>query len=239
MWYFWNYIYGEYGNNAIDYNKRKELNWNLKLYVPVLEEISYKSNKEIALNISIWDQIVFECVEKWKLLSYKWLNKYYYINLPNTKIAIFDNHNVALYFIWKYFFETWKKLNLIHIDQHSDMKFNKIKQKINNLQELEKYVFEETNVGNYLIPAKQLWFIEEIYQIRTETALLNLKNINTNECILNIDLDFWDPKMSTDIKNISKIKSIIQQKVPLVLIATSPYFIEQKYALKLLNKILY
>mgnify|MGYP005672046545 CR=1 FL=1 len=73
--------------------------------------------------------------------------------------------------------------------------------------------------------------------MRSEQALLALQ-IPSTDFILDIDLDFWAPEMSISEKNktIEKTKELIHQ-ASLLTIATSPYFLEQEVALKLLQEL--
>jgi hypothetical protein len=61
---------------------------------------------------------------------------------------------------------------------------------------------------------------------------------STNEdFILDIDLDFWAPGMGTDLaKSIPLVQSLMRE-ASLITIASSPYFLEQSYALELLKKL--
>ncbi len=123
---------------------------------------------------------------------------------------------------------------MIHIDQHSDMREpDFIPEKLENI---EKYTFEWLNVWNYLIPLQKLWIIWKIYQCRTQTSVLELDDNLAKNSILNIDLDFWEENMSTDEESLKKIKKYIWIS-PIVLIATSPYFLDQKRAVELIYKL--
>ena len=235
---FGSYLEGEFWNNALSFFERKKIWSKLKLFVPEISEITDFTNEKLLKNLKIWDRLVFEEVEKWKLLSKKWLDKYLVFEINWTKFAIFDNHNIALYFLWMNYFKTWRKLDLIHIDQHSDMwEPNFIPENILNEQELIDYTFKWTNVWNYLIPAKK-FFINEIFQKRTEVSVLELKQSDVAWKILNIDLDFWTPEMATTEASLYHIKRLMFD-AELVLFATSPYFLDQRLAIKLLEKIFY
>jgi len=240
---FWTYLTKPVGNNSLSYDKRTQLWSNLKLFIPQLLDlwnISTKGGllKILDIHLKIGNKIVFEEVEKWKLLSKFWLDKYLTFKFKGTKYAIFDNHNVALYFIWLKFFQTKQKLDLVHIDQHSDMwNPNFIPAKISTLEELITYTFEGTNVGNYLIPAQQLGFVNNIFQVRTEYKALQLNQDFISWKILNIDLDFWSENMATTEKSLNHIKKLLPYS-KLVLWATSPYFMDQDMALNLIRKLL-
>lgn len=235
---FGSYLEGEFWNNALSFLERKKLWSELKLFVPDIFEITEFTKEKLLKNLKIWDRVVFEEVEKWKLLSKKWLNKYLAFEINWTKFVIFDNHNVALYFIWKNYFKTWERLDLIHIDQHSDLREpDYIPESISNEKDLIDYTFKWTNVWNYLIPA-QKFFVDEIFQKRTELSVLELKKTDVSWKILNIDLDFWAPEMATTNVSLEHIKKLMFD-AKLVLFATSPYFLEQEKAINLLKNLFY
>ncbi len=236
---FWGYLEWRYWNNLLSYNERKKLWSDLKLFIPeILDLWKVRNINDVFNYLSLWNKIVFEEVEKWKLLSKNWLDKYLFFEFNGVKYAIFDNHNVALYFLWKNYLDTKESLDLIHIDQHSDMRQpDYVPDKITNVKDLIEYTFKWTNVWNYLIPAKKLWFIGEIYQVRTEFKALELDKNFVKWKILNIDLDFWAKEMGTTKESLKKIKNLLKYS-KMVLIATSPFFINQKEALNLLEKML-
>lgn len=237
--YFWGYFGKQLWNNKFSYEFRKYLWSECKLYIPDIKDVKNINKNNLYKNLKIWKEIVFEEIMNWKLCSMKWLEKYLIGNFNKWKVCIFDNHNLAFYFIGNYFLESWKKLDVIHIDQHSDMKEpSYIPDKLTSNKVLEEYTFSWLNVWNYLIPLQKLNFIKNIYQYRTEYSILNMDTLNIENNILNIDLDFWEENMSSTKKSLEKVKKLIE-KSPLTLIATSPYFIDQKKALKLIHKLFY
>jgi len=54
---------------------------------------------------------------------------------------------------------------------------------------------------------------------------------------LNIDLDFWAPGMATCLEDLYHLKSLLPY-AKMVLLATSPYFLDQKLAIDLILKLL-
>ena len=222
------------GNNLLDYSQRAKLGSDLKLYIPWLEKIKFENVKE---KLHIWDKIVFEVVEDGKLLSKVGLKSYLEFEKQGIKYAIFDNHNVALYFLWKNFLESGEKLDLIHIDQHSDLREPYYyPAKLDSIEEIIQYTFKGVNVGSYLLPAKR-YFVNEIYQVRTQFALRNLDKDFVKGKILNIDLDFWAPGMATCLEDLHYLKSLLPY-AKMVLLATSPYFLDQELAIDLILKLL-
>lgn len=201
------------------------------------------------------------------------INKTLDVSLYSTwqeiPIYIFDNHNHALFFRYQELFN-WnisKWVNLIHIDQHTDMNNNsEFIIKNAKLKDIFQFTNYQCNVWNFIQPAIQDWLISQVFQINTEysllnnyshceewndEAILNKKKIattaaclpdrqasNDNEFILDIDLDFRHPQMWIEEydKSIHITKNLISKAI-LVTIATSPYFLDQTLAIKILKDI--
>ena len=236
-------------NNSFSYTQRKEHLWKAEITIPSL----IKGTLE---DVTIGDHIVFEEIDhKGNLRQCQGLQKLVHIPALNSKftapIYIIDNHNHALYFRYK---ETYgKNLDIIHIDQHSDLAeapswtippFEKgdkggFEEHLNDIRHYTNYV---CNVGNFIKPFLSLHPKSNFTRIKSESQLLNLntsKLLSPNsEFILDIDLDFRDPNMSIENKKetIEKTKQLMKH-ASLITIATSPYFLDQTHALKLLNKL--
>jgi len=243
-------------NNSFSYDVRKIKKSEPKIYVTDLIEWTID-------NIQIWNKIVFEEVDsKSEVQSFVWLKNFIKlsswalakdINLysslhsewQSAPIYIFDNHNHALFFRYQELLN-WniaKWINLIHLDQHTDMNdnLNVIAREAKQSYSLE-YIFHFTNykcnVGNFIQPAIQSWLISKVIQINTEYSLLN-KSINKDsKIILDIDLDFRHPQMWIEkyTQTIEITKNLISQASS-VTIATSPYFLDQTLAIKILKDI--
>lgn len=168
-------------------------------------------------DVKLWSHIVFEEIdEKWVLHQCTWLE---YIVKIKPNITVVDNHDRVLEFRPKWF-------NVIHIDQHTDMR-----------PVLDEWV----NVGNFLRHALDIWFINSSKQINTEYSILNFdySNFDLSKYILDIDLDFWHPGMSIEkYQKTIDITKDLMKKSRVVTIATSPYFLDQTLALKILKDLL-
>lgn len=232
----WFYNSDQSWNNALSFSERWK---NPRLWIPEL--ITWKIE-----DARIWDKVVFEdfSFEDWTLKPCKWLEKYLRIPYEDKEIILVDNHNVVLYF-W---YEARKKglikdwINLIHIDEHSDLwkcKNNLSKEDSQNLEKVFEFTNFKCNVWNYILPAEVEWLIWKTYQIRSETALNeHLKNPISWDLILNIDLDFWNPNIdfiSYELKN--KVTKYYIKKAKIITVATSPFFIEQELALKVFKEL--
>jgi len=243
MYNNWFFIEEPVWNNVFSFWKRK----NKKIFVTNLKNI--KNFWEIEL----WNEIVFEDFDfDWNLSSNKWLKNFYKIKSKKIKapIYLFDNHNHAFYF-WYKARKNWliKDNNILyHIDEHSDLRDDKnylLKPESENLQKVFDFTNFKLNVWNYIIPAKKEWIIWEIIQIRNEINLkdylnwykvstLNKKERNfSKNIILNLDLDFFQPNLDYIDYNLKKKVILdIAKKASLITVSTSPFFVDQKLALK-------
>jgi len=237
--YSWFYLTENIGNNAFSFFKRK----NKKLWVPKLIKINDFNEIKLQKNKN---KIAFEDFDfNWDLKANYWLENFYEINFFWKKLFLFDNHNHALYF-WYLAREKWlirEKWNILyHIDEHADYRDPKVIFKKTDLESIFKYTnFSDINVGNYIIPAEKEGLIWKTIQIRNTKNLKDyLKceypNIqkSLNNIILNLDLDFFEPQLDFidyDLKK--KVILDITKKASIITVSTSPFFIEQKLAIKI------
>lgn len=237
-YYCWFEIKGNKGNNSFVFSEYPEKS----IYVAPLITGTIE-------DIKVGEEIVFqELNSKLEVIQCKWLQNFLKIKKENSNIYIFDNHNHALYFRYK---ESLKNniqrgIKLIHIDQHTDMNENKNRIKNIDLKNIFEFTNEKCNVWNFIQPAIEEWLVWSIEQINTEYKLLNFDvscyfewNEKSNNYILDIDIDFRDPNMSIEKKEetIQKTRKLIKH-AKLVTIATSPYFINQEYAINIIKEIL-
>ena len=175
------------------------------------------------------------------LENFLWIN-----GLNHSPIFIFDNHNHAP--IFRYYvlknFESDSPI-LIHIDQHSDCWDNQNHLELNrNEYELQKVFYfwnEKCNVGNFIPPSLGSWIISEQIQIRSINSLQNLKINDNQNYILDIDLDFclnWINRNKIDYESVKILKEKFDKIWEFALcttIATSPYFLNQDLAIKIIE----
>jgi len=228
------YITTPVWNNAFSFEKRQ----NKKLFVSSLIEIWDFSQ------IEIWNETVFEDFDE-TLVSAKGLKNFYKLKTPiNCPIYLFDNHNHAFYFWYLARSEwiIWDNNILYHIDEHADTRVPEKFISKDDAKDLQK-VFEYTNfclnVWNYIVPAQKEWIIKNVIQIRSENDLLNFDETKLEEnIILNLDLDFFEPSLDyIDYQFKKKVILDITSKAKIITVATSPFFIEQKLALKVFKDI--
>lgn len=245
MYKSWTYITDPIWNNALSYKERIAL-WSLgEIFVPSL----IKWNLD---NLEWGSEIVFEEAEftesrlsgivNNKLVSCTWLKHFIETSYEWVPVYIFDNHNHAFTFRTHYRLSVWplERLVVLHIDQHSDIKPNDNQLQMTNDQwpNIEQFVNEKTNVGNFITAALSSWIINEVLQIRTDYALQHIQHptFKIQNYILDIDVDFRVEKELTE-QDIQTIRDLIK-KAKLVTIATSPYFIDQQEAIKIIKRLL-
>ena len=217
-------ITGNFGNNAFSFKKRHKPT----LYVPPL-------TKGTLGDAEIGEHVVFEDFDEGILKScvgLKNLLEFYWHGVPAVLI---DNHNHVFYFWYR---SGLRNATLIHIDQHKDMRVPPESFKGKTLREAFKYTNEVLNVGDYIVPAREAGTIGKIQFVTSEASLSDEKFFDEKNKILNIDLDFFAPEL--DYINFEKAKHFIQEHAKtasLITIATSPFFIEQERALRILKKL--
>lgn len=214
------YLTGNRGNNAFSYELRKDP----KLFVPSL----ISGNLDDA---ELGTEVVFEDFEDCILKSCTGLKNLLEFKFHGVPAVLIDNHNHAFYFWHR---SGLKNATLIHIDQHKDMRVPPEMFSVDAF----KYTNEVLNVGNYIVPAREAGIVGEIQFVTSETSLEDENNFKTTNKILNIDLDFFAPEL--DYIDFEKAKHFIREHAKtasLITIATSPFFIEQERALKILRKL--
>lgn len=221
------YIEKPMGNNVFSYDKRD----NKSIYVPKL--ISGTLN-----DVRLGNKVVFNEVdenEEIKAIGLKNMVEYV---LGNKKIYVFDNHNHAFYFWLKSMMnnEFTRGCKLVHVDQHKDTREpENYDVDINNIEDVFRYTNEVLNVGSFIKPALQHKIFSELIII---DSLYGFDLDIEPEFVLDIDLDIFSSDMDYipfDFK-LDKIKNLIK-KAKVITIATSPYFINQEYAIKVLKEL--
>lgn len=227
MWKEWFWITENKGNNSFSYEKRGA---SPKIFVAPRKEWTMA-------DLKVWNTPVFEEVnENWKIISCKWLVSL--LKIKDKNIYIVDNHNLALYAWYQWLFQ-WiinKGIQLLHIDQHTDMNKNEYTIGEETEEEIYHFTHEKCNVGNFIQPAITSWLLSEVIMINTEQKLATY-TIPKTPYILDIDIDFRDPKMWINEEIIFKVKKLIEH-ASLVSIATSPYFMDQNQAIEIVKKLI-
>ena len=208
-----------------------------------------KVNKYESLKIDYEHFAFAEKNQNWEIEYFHGLKNFLWIEKSGfPPIFIFDNHNHAITF--RYNIICSKKISdveLIHIDQHSDCWENRNCLKLDwNKKELEmvfKFWNEKCNVGNFIPPAIESGIILKQIQIRSTTALRNLQVNKNQNFILDIDLDFcldWIDRNWVDQETVKLLKNKfdkIWEYALCITIATSPYFLDQELAIKIIEEL--
>lgn len=216
------------------------------LRVAPIKKVNNYENLEID-----YEHFVFaEKNENWKLEYFHGLKNFLWIEKSGfPPVFIFDNHNHSIMLRYNIVYtQKIKNIELIHIDQHSDCWENKNHLELNwNENELEK-VFkfwnEKCNVWNFIPPAIESGIIWNQIQVRSITALKNLIINKNQNFILDIDLDFcldWVDRNKINKETVKLLKhkfDKIWKYALCITIATSPYFLDQELAIKIVEELL-
>ena len=188
--------------------------------------------------------------ENWEMEYFHWLKNFLRIEKSEfPPIFIFDNHNHAITFRYNIVYsKIFNNVKLIHIDQHSDCRENKnhfeLNWKENELEKIFHFWNEKSNVWNFIPPALESGIITNQVQIRSTTALQNLEIDKNQNFILDIDLDFcldWINRNRVNQETVKLLKDKfdeIWEYALWITIATSPYFLNQELAIKIVEKLL-
>ncbi len=221
------YIDEPTGNNIFSYEERS----NKKIYVPQLVEGTLD-------DVVVGNEVVFNEIDEDIEIKAKGLRNMIKYNFKDKDVYIFDNHNHALYF-W---IKSLKKNNfnkgckLVHVDQHKDMREpDNYEVDMENIDDVFRYTNYVLNVGNFIQPALKHNIFSEVIIIDSSYGFeTDIKE----EFVLDIDLDIFSKDMeyiSYDLR-IKRIKELIE-KAKVITIASSPFFIDQEYAIKVLKEL--
>ena len=221
------YIDEPVGNNVFSYSERE----NKKIYVPKLIEGTLE-------DVALGEYIVFNEIDEGHEIKAKGLEYMVQYNVDGKYVYIFDNHNHAFYFWMKSLkLNHFKKgCKLVHVDQHKDMREPvNYDVDIEDMNDIFRYTNKVLNVGNFIKPAlKHKIFSEAIIIDSSYGFDINVEG----EYVLDIDLDIFSKDMDYipyDFR-LNKIKELIKN-ARVITIASSPYFIEQDYAIKVLKEL--
>ena len=184
----------------------------------------------------------------WEIEYFHGLKNFLWIEKPDfPPIFMFDNHNHAP--VFRYYCIQKSATGspiLIHIDQHSDCRENKEDLEIrnNDLEKIFHFYNEKCNVWNFIPPSLESWMISNQIQIRSTSALQNLEIEKNQNFILDIDLDFclnWIDRKQINKESVKLLKNKfdrISESALCITIATSPYFLDQEIAKKIIGELL-
>ncbi len=237
--YNWFYLNNESANSQIS-------GCQTPLRVAPIKKVKNYENLEI-------DNEHFAFAEKngdWEIEYFHGLKSFLLIEKSEfPPIFIVDNHNHAITFRYNAIYnKKIKNTELIHIDQHSDCRENKnhlaLSRNENELEKIFGFWNEKCNVWNFIPPAIESGIISKQTQIRSTTALQNLEVSKNQNFILDIDLDFcldWIDRNKINSETVNLLKEKFDEIWNFALcitIATSPYFLNQELAIKIVEELL-
>jgi len=171
------------------------------------------------------------------------LKNFVYIKHDGKDIFIFDNHNHAFVFwalgIMAGLVDPGGRM--IHVDQHKDTRDPLFHLPARfwetvSMQEVCEYANQVLNVGNFITPALSA---EVFGEVRFVDSQQGFDETPAPAQVLDLDLDIFCPDMDyiPRAQKFSVIRQALAQ-VKLVTIATSPYFIGQEEAIRILVDLL-
>lgn len=169
-------------------------------------------------NIQSGSNIVFEDEN----IQSTGLNNFILGKTQNSQTSIFicDNHNYVLE-VWEQYKK--EKFILIHIDQHRD-------DAIWLNQDLD--YLKSTKICDYIdFAIKNGWISQKYFSFTESKDLEQIQEAQKYKNILNIDLDFFVPELTTISleEKLEIILSVLTQ-TEIITLATSPLFIDQQFA---------
>ena len=108
---------------------------------------------------------------------------------------------------------------------------------LNDLADVWRLTNEVLQIATYIKPALELGLFSECIDY-VESAHFERNNETQDQVVLNLDIDVFHPDMS-HISWEEKI-SVLKQYLPrtrLITMATSPYFIDQEEAIRLVRRV--
>lgn len=218
------------GNNAFSFDQRQ----NKKIFVAPLIEGSLK-------DLEVGEEVVFSEFFDGQEINKKGLKYFVYLKTSEKDIFIFDNHNHAFFF-WMYGLKEGlfkKGLTLLHVDQHKDTRiplgFPNFQLDNIDLAQAFRYTNDVLNVGNFLPAANHLKLFNKIEFLDNKESFLKEYSF---DCILDLDMDIFAPDMDyipREVK-LNKIRRLLKG-ASFITIATSPYFMDQKQAIKIIHEL--
>lgn len=226
-------ISGAAGNNAFSLDRRL----TKSIYVPALVDGDVG-------NVRPGEEIVFSEYFDGREIRATGLEHFVHIQKSEKDIFVFDNHNHAFFF-WCYTYRQGllkAPAILLHIDQHTDMRKPDIFPENFSLDNMDldqafAYTNFQLNVGNFIQPAVQMGLFRQTVMVTNEEAFQ--QPLPAAPFVLDLDLDIFAEDMDyiPDDLKMAFIQAAVS-KARVITIATSPYFIDQAYALRKLEKCL-
>lgn len=221
------FLSGPVGNNAFSYDQRE----TKQIFVAPLIEGDLS-------DLSEGIGVAFSEVRDGKEHNAAGLTDFVHTRMGEKDIFIFDNHNHAFFF-WNLAIISGRipwGLKLVHVDQQKEtcdpwVPFDPD----SNLAEIFDYTNFVLNVKNFIKPALDSGLFSGLENI---VAASDFEKDVEGDFVLDIDMDVFAPEMdyiSYD-KKISRLRNWLS-KAAFITIATSPFFIDQRKAIRIIKDI--
>lgn len=156
-------------------------------------------------------------------------------NVAEKIVYLVDNHNEILYPLVEIKEATGNVYNIVHIDAHTDdAEFQRTKKTDLNLKNIKEYI-AETRISDFFDAVSEANVIGQIFRV-CHSDSFEFFLPPEEPYILSLDIDIFGPEGDfTDLE--SKVRVIAQAwgRAEAVVIATSPGFIEQGFAQKIIE----
>lgn len=159
--------------------------------------------------------------------KFEWLGK---------EVVVMDDHHWCFYLWWDALERglIQRGANLLHVDQHKDMRVPDESFHGATADEACEYVEDVLEVGNYIVPAIECGLIGEVQFVTGETAMEDMSFLGRENKILNLDLDIFIPELGVDFEKARRFLEAHVEEANFITIAKSPGFIDQDLAEELL-----
>lgn len=227
---FW--IDGPVGNNALSYDRRGPAP---TLWVPAIVAgtiADVVTGAHVVFEDFDEHGVLQSCVGLAHLVRTSWCG---------VPAVVMDNHNHAFYF-WYEAVQAGRLrpgATLIHLDQHRDTRVPVRPLPAHaTLEDAFRYTNFHLNVGNYVVPAIGAGLVGDVLFVTGDSGLDDFAFAGRPNTILNIDLDFFAPEMSSiAFERARRFIDAHLSSASLVTVATSPFFIEPARALAYLHRL--
>lgn len=224
------WIHDPVGNNAFSFKERS----SKSIYVPSIIQGDWQ-------DVQWGHQVVFGEILNGVEVSKTGLAHYVYWQNQDKHIFIVDNHNHVFSFWILAIHAAWMPAHttLVHVDQHRDTRepaqYPSASLDQFDVSQSAHYAQYQLNVGNFIPPALRLGVFDRVEMVLGRDDFT--RSLDVDYC-LDLDLDIFDPVLDyiPESLKLERIRQWIKQ-ARVITIATSPYFIEQTLAKKVLNRL--